>query len=169
MIISREPRVKVMIRATLRAGQPRMDVCIRDISPRGLMMMAASPPEPGTYVEVLGIGQTIVGRVTWAKDRRFGVRTSDRIDLSAAIFGGAAQASGQDAAPGARTGSAAAAPRSNGKSAASNRAFGRAVQFVVIAAFAVTLSAAIALATYDTLVRSFSRVSTHLGGDSHGK
>jgi hypothetical protein len=162
--IAREPRIKVTIRATLRAGQPRMDVCIRDISPRGLMMMAATPPAPGTYVEVLGIGQTIVGRVTWSKDRRFGVRTSDRIDLSAAIFGGAAQT--QDQNPSSPPARSAAGRRDDRKNAASSRAFGRALQFTVIATVAVALSAALALATYDTLSKSLGRVSTQLGGDS---
>lgn len=160
----RETRVKVTIRASMRADGPRTDVCIRDISPRGLMMIAAVAPPAGTYVEVTGVNQTIVGRVTWSKDRRFGIRTSDRIDLSAAIFGGAAQASGQEIASGPQTRPAGARPKDGREKLASNRAFGRAAQFIVIAAFAAALSIAMAMAAFDTLSRSLSRASSQLGG-----
>mgnify|MGYP001615477023 CR=1 FL=1 len=169
MNIDREPRIKVTIRATMRAGEPRMDVYIRDISPRGMMMMAAVPPPRGTYIEVIGVGQTIVGRVTWSKDQRFGVRMGDRLDLAATVFGGATLASGQGLASGASTRLVAAVPKEKREDPAANRAFGKILQFTVIVAFAVALSVAIALAMYDTLASSLGRVSTHLGGSPQRK
>lgn len=81
---AREPRQKVMLPARMRVGSAYVDVCIRNISSRGMMLQAASPPPPGTYVEVLRAANNIVGRIVWAKDRRFGVHISDRVNV--AIF-----------------------------------------------------------------------------------
>ena len=160
----REERHKVLIRATVRAGGPQMEVCIRDISPRGVMMQTAMPPSCGTYVEILGVHQPIVGRVAWASNRRFGIRTSDRIDLATAIFGNAAHR--QDTGPGAGPATlrpvfaTAGAARANPEA---NRAFGRAFQFLVIGAFVAALSGVLALTMYDTLSGSFDRVRSSLG------
>src|SRR5690349_1803152 len=83
MQIAREPRRKVMIRATMRAGGPRTDVCIRDISSRGMMIQASAPPPRGTFVDVDCAGQQIVGLVVWRKAHRFGVQTRDRLNVRA--------------------------------------------------------------------------------------
>lgn len=53
------------------------DVCIRDISSRGLLVQAAVAPVRGDYIEIFRADRAIVGRVVWNKDRRFGVQTQD--------------------------------------------------------------------------------------------
>jgi hypothetical protein len=69
----REHRTKVLIRATMRAGGPRIGICIRDVSRRGLLVQAPSVPARGTIVEIMLPDYSIAGQVMWAKDRRFGI------------------------------------------------------------------------------------------------
>jgi hypothetical protein len=73
----REPRQKVMIKARMRIGAAWNDVCILNISPRGLSMQAAAPPPRGTYLEVRRGHHEILARVVWVNHHRFGVRTQD--------------------------------------------------------------------------------------------
>ncbi len=81
----REPRQKVLISARMRVGGNYSDVCIRNISPRGMMLQAASPPPVGSYVEILRAAHTVVARVVWINERRFGIHTSDRLNIPAII------------------------------------------------------------------------------------
>lgn len=69
----REPRTKDLIRASMRAGGPRAEICIRDISRRGLLVQAPRVPSRGTIVEIALPGYSFAGQVVWAKDRRFGI------------------------------------------------------------------------------------------------
>ena len=66
-----------MIKARMRVGAAWNDVCILDISPRGLAMQAAAPPPRGTYLEVRRGDHEILARVVWVNRHRFGVRTQD--------------------------------------------------------------------------------------------
>jgi hypothetical protein len=80
-----EDRTRATLRATLRDGGTEREALFADISSRGLMALASSPPARGTYVE-LRIGRhVLVGRVQWAEGARFGVRLQDRIDVLAVI------------------------------------------------------------------------------------
>lgn len=81
----RGPRRKVVVRARMRANGPVTDVCIRDISLRGMLLQASVPPPRGTYVEIMSTGLPVVGQVVWLKDRRFGVSTRDTIDVATVI------------------------------------------------------------------------------------
>lgn len=81
----REPRRDVLIQARMRVGGSRCDVCIRNISSRGLLVQAATAPSRGAYVEIFSGPHTIVGRVVWQKNRRFGIQTQDRLDVSMVI------------------------------------------------------------------------------------
>jgi hypothetical protein len=81
----REPRTKVIIKARMRLDGVWADVCIRDISSRGLLVQAASAPARNSYVEIYRGRQVIVARVVWTKDERFGVQTQDRLDIDAVI------------------------------------------------------------------------------------
>lgn len=82
---AREPRQKVMIPARMRGGETYMDVCIRNISSRGMMLQTASPPPPGSYIEILRGAYTVVGRIVWTRERRFGIHAADRIDINAIV------------------------------------------------------------------------------------
>ena len=78
----RETRHKVLIQARMRIGNKWCDVCIRDVSSRGLLVQTAMPPARGTYIEIFKAGHIIVGRVVWSNDRRFGIHTQERMDIS---------------------------------------------------------------------------------------
>jgi len=81
----REPRRQVFFRARMRADGALSDVCIRNISSRGMLLQAAAPPSRGSYVEIFCPRHTIVARVVWVQDRRFGVHTRERMDISAVL------------------------------------------------------------------------------------
>jgi len=159
MFPARDTRRKVLIRARMHADGPSADVCIRDISPRGLLIQASAAPPKGSYVEIVFDGHWIVGRVVWGKDRRFGVQARDRIDLHAIATGSPGQAARQE--PARRPGFARSAPRRAG--AATHHAFAKSVEFAVIAAFAAALVAALGVTAFETLSRPFANVSALLG------
>ena len=82
---ARETRRQLFMRARMRANGAPVDVCIRNISSRGMLLQASDPPPRGTYVEIICPFHTIVARVIWAKDRRFGVQTRLPMDVSAVV------------------------------------------------------------------------------------
>ena len=161
MQIVREQRRKVLIRAKMRAGGSPLDVCIRDISAKGLMIQAAAPPPRGTYVEIVGADQTIVGRVVWMKDRRCGIHTCDPIDVTAAIRGIPARAS----RPGSPARLGPPCPAIGRTNPEFSRALARAMEFAVMAGVAAALVAALATVSYQALSRPFESISTHLGSE----
>lgn len=81
----REPRRKVLVNAAMRAGGAKVDVCIRDISSRGMLIESASPPVRGTYIEIIRSAHTVVARVVWTAGNRFGVSTREPINIAAMI------------------------------------------------------------------------------------
>ena len=60
-----------------------MDVCIRDVSSRGMMLQANEPPDRGTYVEITTPAQMLAGRVVWRDGRRFGVHIREKVAVHA--------------------------------------------------------------------------------------
>ena len=81
----REQRRKVLIRARMRVTATWGDVCILNISSRGLQLQSARPPERGTYVEIRRGCHVIVGRVAWSKQHRFGIRSQDVLFIDAIV------------------------------------------------------------------------------------
>ena len=76
----REERVKVLARARMRNGTAWSDVCLVNLSSRGAGLQCATPPIPGSYVELRrGNNVVIIGRVAWRHGHRFGIRTQDLI------------------------------------------------------------------------------------------
>jgi len=63
----------------MRSGVSWHDVCILNLSGRGLGIQAAEPPPRGTYVEVCRGSHVIVARVMWARGHRAGLHSQDRI------------------------------------------------------------------------------------------
>ena len=84
----RDSRHKVLLRGKMRAGALPSEVCVRDVSRRGLLLQAAAPPRPGTIVEIIVAKRSIVGRVRWAKGRRFGMELSPPISVEAFLTPG---------------------------------------------------------------------------------
>lgn len=79
----REPRTAVLLPARMKLDTGWADATIHNVSSRGLMAAADAAPAPGAYVDIRRGRNIIVGRVVWRKDRFFGVRAQDRIDLAA--------------------------------------------------------------------------------------
>jgi hypothetical protein len=144
------------------AGGPKVDVCIRDISSMGLMLQTNEPPPRGTYVEILGAGQTIIGRVIWAKGRRFGIRTNDPINVSSASLGTSPPPSDRTQARTARP----RCPATTQTGGETQRSLAAAIQFTLISAFVTVLVVVLAGTAYETLRSPFGHIEKQLG---HGR
>src|SRR5262245_61582553 len=77
----RHERYQVLIGARMRAGGQPVDVCIRDVSLRGICIVTTTPPPRGTIIELNGPSLPMVGQVVWSSERRCGVAIGGRIDL----------------------------------------------------------------------------------------
>jgi hypothetical protein len=69
----------------MRVADGWTDVTICNLSSRGLMAKCACPPRKGDYVEIRHRGASIVARVAWSHNARFGVRSQDAIDIAALL------------------------------------------------------------------------------------
>jgi hypothetical protein len=81
----RETRRKIFVAAQMRSEGYWIDVHVLNISTRGLLVQTKTLPEKGSYVEICRGSQIVIGRVAWCNGRKFGVRTQDRIDVSAFV------------------------------------------------------------------------------------
>ena len=81
----RAPRRQVLFKTLMRIGRFSTEVCIRDISSRGMLLLAHSPPPIGTYVKINVPALDVGGRVVWTGVRRFGINTRERLDVDAVI------------------------------------------------------------------------------------
>lgn len=81
----REQRRTVLVSARMRVGARWGDVRILNISSRGLLIQSPEPPPRGSYLEVRRGRHTIVARVVWASDQRFGVQTQDLLSVDAIV------------------------------------------------------------------------------------
>ena len=79
----------MLIRARMRYGASWKDICILNLSSRGMMVRSSVAPLPGSYVEMRRGSHVIVARVVWANDYKFGVLTQDRLPVDALASGGA--------------------------------------------------------------------------------
>jgi hypothetical protein len=78
-------RRKVLIPARMKHGVGWSDVCIRDISSKGMLVQAGSPPGRGAYVEIRRGAHIIVAKVAWSQERQFGLTTQDLLPIDAII------------------------------------------------------------------------------------
>lgn len=157
----REHRHRVLIRAKLRAGGLPVDACIRDISSKGMMIHSEAPPARGTYVEVVTGTHTIVGRVVWGADSRFGINTRDKLHIEMIIGERRAGRPAGEPPPAA----ASHRPRSpKRESVAHATAHAKAFEFFGLVVFAVAIIYAFASATYETLSRPLENISSQMRG-----
>lgn len=114
-----------------------------------MLIQASAPPQRGAFVEIICEGLPITGQVIWISDRRFGVVTRERLDVSAFVD----RLSNPSAQPvvvapepaGVRVG--ARRPRTHGES----RELGNALQFATIVGACGAAAAAIAFALHGQL------------------
>jgi hypothetical protein len=123
------------MRARMRSGASWHDVCILNLSKRGLGIRAAEPPQRGTYAEIRRGSQVVVVRVMWAKGHRAGLHSQDAIALHALVREDLVNDCGTLAVERRR------APRSTQEQHESSRLFARIAEFAcfALAAFACGL------------------------------
>ncbi|WP_267396175.1 MULTISPECIES: hypothetical protein [unclassified Sphingomonas] len=77
---NRELRQRVALSVRIRVADVWSDATILNWSSRGLMLRSSVSPSPRSYVEIRrGLATPIIGKVVWAADAQFGVRTQDRV------------------------------------------------------------------------------------------
>lgn len=157
----REDRQKVMIRARMRSGASWRDVCILNVSLRGLGVQSAETLERGAYVEVCRGTQAIIARVVWSKGHRAGLRSQDAIFVRALIGehpGAPPPREAQTPIVDRRR-----APRTSQLTHDRSRLMGRTLEFaslaLVVAAMAMTAFGAVEQA----LAQPLSKISAALG------
>ena len=165
----REPRLKCVVKARMRLDGVWKDVCIRNISSRGMLLQAGSAPARGTYVEVYRGRHVIVARIAWAKDNRFGIHTQDRLDVQAIL--GEPDLSGanyKDVIKTQPTFERRAAPRPTQADlrwrAERSRFKAKALEFACIAAVGGSIGLVLFDTVSDTLLRAVAGVSVGLPG-----
>lgn len=159
----RESRQKVVLPARMRAGAGQMDVCIRDISSRGMLIQAGQPPPRGTYVEIVRPGCSVTGRVVWRKHHKFGIQAQDRIRIGAVLERRSTPRPGGGTPPLNQAGPLRLARRAApAERAALARARGATLQYAAIGG-AVTLGALLlAAGLYRGLSQTFADAVSHL-------
>jgi hypothetical protein len=149
----------------MRVGASYSDVCIRDISSRGMMLQAATPPAKGTYIEILRAAHIVVARVVWVNERRFGIVASDRMDVAAVINAAAPAGSRNDGQERRSTHrQRMPAPTANGlaQRAERSRRLSRAFQFGMITLSGMVGAGLLGGIAYDAMASPFKHVAAHL-------
>ena len=148
----------------MRAGGAQVDVCIRDISSRGMLIQAGAPPPRGTYVEILRPGCSVTGRVVWAKHHKFGIEAQDKIRITVVLERRSLARPGGGSAPLNQADPVRLSRRPDpAQQAALARVRGAALQYAAIGG-AVTLAALLlGVALYRGLSQTFAGVLSHLG------
>jgi hypothetical protein len=164
-MVARAPRRRVSIPARMRAGGAPVGVCIRDISPRSMLLEAGAAPSPGTFVEIVGPEASIAGQVIWSRDGRFGVRTRERLNVKATATDLRSLRLTADELAGTPCGR----PRNSravsegredlGYRAERSRMAGRRIEHVAIATCVAVAAVLVAAGAYHTLARPFAAVA----------
>lgn len=143
----------------VRTEQDERPGCIRNLSPRGVMLSMAKPPRRGEFVEIVTGSHSLVGHVRWASDCRVGIALRNAIDVGS-ILGG-------------KTGSIAGMPKPGRKamsmpvavhSPRDSHIVARQLQFAAMIAFGAVVAFMIAFCVNDLLADVISQVRTGLPG-----
>ncbi|NYT40218.1 PilZ domain-containing protein [Sphingomonas sp. R-74633] len=157
MLRQRDARHSVLIRGRMRAGGPLTDVCIRNVSKNGMMLQAPEAPERGTFVEVRLPEDVVVGQVVWSSDRRFGIKTRDRVPIWRLL--------GKPSPVERGSGSALRIDMTrpvSGRSRGDARASGRSMEFLFLAMAITTAVGFFAFLGYEALSGLTQQITTHL-------
>lgn len=154
----REARHDVQLPARLRGDDSWSDVCIRNVSSHGMMLLIGNPPERGTYIEVRRGNAVVIGRVMWVSAGRCGLRTKERISVAELTMANAPLAD-------TRSGDRRAQARAHhpGEAAARSAAMGRLMQFAATVALVLAAGGFIAHATYGVLATPSAAIARAFG------
>lgn len=142
-----------------------MDVCIRDVSARGMLIQASVPPPRGTYVEILRPGYSVTGRVVWSKHHKFGIESREKIKV-AAVLGrvGTARPDGGEPPLNQSGGAVRLSPRVDPvQQAARARARAALFQYAALGGAVACGALLLAFCLYRGLAETFTDVLRHLG------
>ncbi|WP_139198099.1 PilZ domain-containing protein [Sphingomonas gellani] len=165
----REPRVRVIVPCRMNHNGGWLDACIHNVSSRGMLVASDGSVKSGDYIDIRRGTLVIIGRVVWAKDRFFGVRTQDRISVDA-LVGEPRRATRPPAAveaPGERR----SATRYASEAQAAHRAersrqMSSFMQYGLLVCVALIVALAAGSHVYGLLDQSMGSVSAALGGQS---
>lgn len=156
---AREQRMTVNLEARMRLDLGWAVVWVHNLSKHGMMLWSSVPPRPGSYVEVKRARTTIIARAVWVRDKFFGLRTEEALDISTLLGGAARPAS---IVPARSTISAPATRDSHQPNERIDRS--RFLDFALVAII-VSLGALVAaMPFYDALGHLLHPVASHLIG-----
>jgi hypothetical protein len=72
----------------MRDSLAEREICVIDISTRGLLATAARPPKRGEFIELTIGCNKLAGQVAWSSQHRFGVSLRERVSVAAVAEGG---------------------------------------------------------------------------------
>lgn len=151
-----------MIRARMRSGASWNDVCILNLSVRGLGIQTAQPPSSGAYVEICRGTCVIVARVVWSRGHRAGLRSQDAIFIQS-IVNETLAPSQRMPVTSARPVDRRRAPRTALQRQDDSRLAGRAMEFACFALVAGVVAMAAFGTVEQALAQPLSKVSATLG------
>lgn len=149
-----------MLPARLRLGTQWADVCILNVSSRGLMIQSARSGPLGSLIELRRGDHVIVARVVWREGARAGLQSEDRVPVEEIMSLHGSKALQLVASGGERL-----ERRRHGRVAtAESRLQGRAMEFAAVLAIGVALAGGAWSMARQALVRPFADASAALGG-----
>lgn len=165
--VTREPRRVVLVQSRMQCDAGWVDICIHNVSSRGLMAATDAPPAVGSYVDIRRGTQAIVGRVMWRKDRLFGLRARDRIDMDALVreprLNERPRNRQADAAEDRRVRSRQVADAMVARRLEQSRAISSAIQFGLMALGGLSVAGYAALSVHELLSEPLEAVGSTLG------
>ena len=152
-----------MIRARMRSGVSWHDVCILNLSRRGLGIQAAEPPQRGAYVEIRRGKHVIVARVMWTRGHRAGLHSQSLIFVRSLVRDEPANDGGRPASayPGVER---RREPRSLRERHERSRLAGRVMEFACVGLAASALGLTIVATVEQALARPIAQVRAALDG-----
>ena len=154
----RADRIQVLLRARMRAQGRSRQVCVRNISARGMLIQAPEAQPRGTYVEVAVGPHLVVARVVWSKGRRFGIFSQDPIDVEAIVHGRTSRSAGFHAAGG-RSRERRAVPAGPAHRLMQSRHQSRLFQYAMLGLVCLAGALTAALLVRELLTQAFASVS----------
>lgn len=154
-----QTRVSAAMPTRVRTAQDERPGCIRNVSPRGVMLAMARPPMRGESVEIVTGHHSLAGQVRWVSNDRAGIEFADAIDVGALL---SAERSSIAAQP--RPARTTFAMPAVVHSPRDSHIVARQLQFAAMVAFGVVAAFMIAFCVSDLLTDIVDQVRTGLPG-----
>jgi len=155
----------VLVPCRIMAGVTWGDACIHEVAPRLIVISSKVPLQVGSYVDVRRGTLVIIGRVQWAREQRFGVRTQDAVSATALVSEPRlAQRPVSSEAADRRGPARQRAPLSPAMQAERSRRMSSMLQYAALTAAASGGAYLLASQLYVALTVPFAHISAALGG-----